>query len=180
MRRLKRDPYLVLAILLAVVAFWLILTDDKSGAQGPPVIGQPPSMDLAVAKRLDPPVTISITVVDHIPPNVIAPVDGDCASWQPILEKYGIPYDKKTKAVMWRESQCSFHHNYNPTTRDDSWGPLQVNIYGSLAEKYAAVGFPREYVSTVEGSVALAGFLYSHCGWGPWTKPYTCPGGWPI
>jgi len=117
------------------------------------------------------------TQTTQITPN---PIDGDCESWIPLLNKYGIPYSKQVANVMYRESRCSFLHNYNRKTKDDSWGPFQVNLYGKMAKAYESAGFPYEYVATVEGSIAVAAFLYKACGLGPWTRPYSCKGGWPL
>jgi hypothetical protein len=112
------------------------------------------------------------------PPTV--PTDGDCNSWLPLLAKYGITDTATAIAVMTRESRCSNAHNHNSSTRDHSHGPFQVNIYGSLAAAWANLGFSHDYLHTPEGAVAAAGVLYRSCGWGPWTKPYSCPGGWPL
>lgn len=108
-------------------------------------------------------------------PKYPAPVDFDCPSWKPILEYYGIPYEQAER-ILYRESRCSFVHNYNPRTRDDSWGPLQVNRYGYLADWWDSAGYTADVFTTVDGAVAAAGALYAMCGWGPWTKPYNCNG----
>ena len=115
----------------------------------------------------------------HAPPAPVAPRDFDCESWRPLLEHFGLPYDR-LRPIMWRESRCSQAHNYNPRTRDDSYGPFQVNIYGSLSRAWADAGFPREYLATPYGAVHAAALLYHACGTGPWVRPYGCPGGWPL
>ena len=105
------------------------------------------------------------------------PVDGDCDSWATLLARYGIPYDATTKQIMWRESRCSFAVNINPNTGDASYGPLQVNRHGAaLRNWWDEAGYTEQVMSTVEGSVAAAGVLYGDCGWGPWTRPYSCDG----
>lgn len=113
------------------------------------------------------------------PPEPPSPVDGDCESWRHLLDEYGIPFDQ-ARPVMWRESRCSMAHNYNARTRDDSWGPFQVNRWGNLGPAWDAKGFSAGYMSTPRGSVHAASVYYHACGWGPWTKPYSCPGGWPL
>ncbi len=107
-----------------------------------------------------------------------APVDGDCESWRPLFDKYDLPFDL-FRPMMWRESNCTNAHTYNQRTRDDSWGVLQVNTW-HMRQAWADAGFPVSYISTPEGGVAAVAFLYSHCGLGPWTKPYSCSGGWPL
>lgn len=108
------------------------------------------------------------------------PVDGDCESWRPLLAEFGIPY-AEARPVMWRESRCSMAHNYNPSTGDDSWGPLQVNRWGGLGPAWDAKGLSAGYMATPRGSVHAASIYYHACGWGPWTKPYDCwGGGWPL
>ena len=115
---------------------------------------------------------------------VPAPVNGDCESWRPLFDKYGLPFDK-FQPIMWRESRCSHVRYYNRRTRDDSIGVLQVNRWG-LDRKWTAAGFPRWFHDTPDGGVAAAAFLYHACnrkangGMGPWTRPYRCPGGWPL
>jgi len=102
------------------------------------------------------------------------PTDWDCASWKPLLAKYGMPYEL-FRPVMYRESRCTNAHNYNRRTRDDSYGPLQVNRYGSLDAGWNSVGISRSYMATPEGAVHAASMLYHSCGsLGPWTRPYSC------
>lgn len=109
------------------------------------------------------------------PPIPPAPVDGNCDSWAPLLERYGIPYDATAKAIMWRESRCSNAVNINPQTRDQSYGPFQVNRQGITAW-WNEGGYTLEVMSMPAGAVAAAGVLYGDCGWGPWVKPYSCHG----
>ena len=105
---------------------------------------------------------------------VPSPTDWDCASWKPLLAKYGMPYEL-FRPVMYRESRCTNTRNYNPRTRDDSYGPLQVNRYGSLDAGWDSVGISRSYMATPEGAVHAASMLYHSCGsLGPWTRPYSC------
>lgn len=104
----------------------------------------------------------------------LTPTDWDCASWKPLLAKYEMPYEL-FKPIMYRESRCTNARNYNPPTRDDSYGPLQVNRYGSLDAGWSNVGISRSYMATPEGAVHAASLLYHSCeSLGPWTKPYSC------
>lgn len=112
------------------------------------------------------------------PPTTIPPpVDGDCESWRPLLERFGIPY-AEALPYMRRESQCSMAHNGNADTEDDSFGPLQANRYGDLAAWWDSGGYTRAVMATPEGSVAAAAVLYHSCGWGPWhrSEGYPCYG----
>lgn len=103
-----------------------------------------------------------------------APVDWDCESWKPLLAKYEMPYDL-FRPIMYRESRCTNARNYNPRTRDDSYGVLQVNRYGALDAGWNSVGISRSYMATPEGAVHAASMLYHSCeSLGPWTRPYSC------
>ena len=111
----------------------------------------------------------------------LAPTDYDCESWEPLLDKYGIEFDE-VEHIMWRESRCSHVVNDNPDTRDLSYGVFQVNRYGALARSWDAIGFPEDYMSTVEGSVHAASVLMEGCGLGPWDRAagYPCYGQTPL
>ena len=111
----------------------------------------------------------------------LAPIDYDCESWEPLLDKYGIEFDE-VEHIMWRESRCSHVVNDNPDTRDLSYGVFQVNRYGALARSWDAIGFPEDYMSTVEGSVHAASVLMEGCGLGPWDRAagYPCYGQTPL
>ena len=115
------------------------------------------------------------TQANPLPPQPVqTPTESDCASWKPLLDKYGMPYEL-FQPIMQRESRCTNAHNYNPRTRDDSYGPLQVNRYGSLDAGWNSVGISRSYMATPEGAVHAASMLYHSCeSLGPWTKPYSC------
>ena len=111
----------------------------------------------------------------------LTPTDYDCESWEPLLDKYGIEFDE-VEHIMWRESRCSHVVNNNPDTRDLSYGVFQVNRYGALARSWDAIGFPEDYMSTVEGSVHAASVLMEGCGLGPWDRAagYPCYGQTPL
>ena len=111
----------------------------------------------------------------------LTPTDYDCESWEPLLDKYGIEFDE-VEHIMWRESRCSHVVNDNPDTRDLSYGVFQVNRYGALARSWDAIGFPEDYMSTVEGSVHAASVLMEGCGLGPWDRAagYPCYGQTPL
>lgn len=110
-----------------------------------------------------------------VPSGPPPPTDGDCASWRPLLDRYGIPYDQAVP-IMRRESHCSMAHNYNRATGDDSWGPFQVNRWGRLAAWWDSGGYTADVMATPAGAVAAAAVLYHSCRWAPWVKPYGCDG----
>lgn len=111
----------------------------------------------------------------------LVPTDFDCESWKPLLDKYGIVFEE-VEHIMWRESRCSHQVNDNPNTKDLSYGVFQVNRYGALARSWDAIGFPEDYMSTVEGSVHAASVLMDGCGLGPWDRAagYPCYGQTPL
>jgi hypothetical protein len=114
-------------------------------------------------------------VTPTVPPPAPTPTPGDCESWRPLLDRYGIPYNEAVP-IMRRESGCTMAHNYNRATRDDSWGPFQVNRWGSLGAWWDSGGFTADVMSTPAGAVAAAAVLYGSCRWSPWVKPYGCDG----
>jgi hypothetical protein len=182
----------------------IVLLAHVPGAEKPQFVSgeaQPPATSPAVVSEIVDAVEVgpSLTVdrvgtvvtlpaptsswVELVPPVVITPitaplpVDGDCESWRPLLDKYGIPFDEALPRMV-RESHCTNAHNWNPDTGDDSYGPLQVNLAGRH-RWWSDRGFPVWFVETPEGAIAAAAFLWHACNWGPWTKPYSCWGRWP-
>tara|TARA_R110002153_G_scaffold217468_2_gene369935 strand:+ start:1143 stop:1649 length:507 start_codon:yes stop_codon:yes gene_type:complete len=156
----------ILCVLWAVLA--IILIADIAHAEPRPIHegihGPFAQAERGLQRQVSPPPT------QPVPP----PTDWDCASWKPLLDKYGMPYEL-FQPVMYRESRCTNARNYNPRTRDDSYGPLQVNRYGSLDAGWNSVGISRSYMATPEGAVHAASMLYHSCeSLGPWTKPYSC------
>jgi hypothetical protein len=133
-----------------------------------------PFRDGAVIKEL-------VAAAEAMRASELTPTDYDCESWKPLLHKYGIKFDE-VEHIMWRESRCSHVVNDNPDTRDLSYGVFQVNRYGALARSWDAIGFPEDYMSTVEGSVHAASVLMEGCGLGPWDRAagYPCYGQTPL
>ena len=133
-----------------------------------------PFRDSAVIKEL-------VAAAEAMRAVELTPTDYDCESWEPLLDKYGIEFDE-VEHIMWRESRCSHVVNDNPDTRDLSYGVFQVNRYGALARSWDAIGFPEDYMSTVEGSVHAASVLMEGCGLGPWDRAagYPCYGQTPL
>ena len=77
-------------------------------------------------------------------------------------------------SVCVRESHCSLSaHNYNPNTRDDSWGPWQINYYG-LSSRNLTIGPKESNVSNWSSAVANFLKLYHATGRCPWQAPNYC------
>ena len=163
------------AALLIVLAMAEIVNAEPRGIHKGILAGdlQPAERGTQVQVNPPPPETYKPEV--YIPD----PVDFDCESWRPLLEKYDMPFGL-FKPIMFRESRCTNARNYSTRTRDDSYGVLQTNRWGSMAAVYDRNDIDRSFHATPEGGVAAAALLYHSCGTlGPWTKPYSCPGGWP-
>ena len=77
-----------------------------------------------------------------------------------------------------RESACTLKvHRYTPNTRDDSWGPWQINYYGSMRAGMTKLVGPPES-NTASWSQAARNFLrllhaVGACAWQP---PRYCAG----
>lgn len=105
------------------------------------------------------------------PPGPPQPVDGDCASWRPLLEFYRLPWDT-FRPILWRESRCTNAHASD--SDDESHGGLQVNRIGNLGAAWDSLGFDHAYMHTATGAIHAAGVLYERCGLGPWIRQYRC------
>lgn len=78
--------------------------------------------------------------------------------------------------ICQRESHCTLEaHNYNPSTRDDSLGPWQINFWGAQASRLAALGIYRETVNAswrqAAGSFLILLRAVGRC---PWQAPDYC------
>lgn len=53
--------------------------------------------------------------------------------WRPLVSKYDWPIDSALAIMKCESGGNTNNHNYNPKTKDDSWGLYQVNIWGGNA-----------------------------------------------
>lgn len=106
-------------------------------------------------------------------------IAGECESWRPLVERYGMPWSW-AEPILWRESNCTHAFADRPSTRDLSVGAMQINYYDrSMAAWFAEAGWPFDLVrSDPEAAIAAAGALYAACGTGPWDRRagYPCRG----
>jgi len=56
-------------------------------------------------------------------------------------------------------------HNYNPKTKDDSYGLFQINLWGANKNTRPSP----EILLTIDGNIQFARQLYESSGWNPWT-----------
>lgn len=150
-------------------------TDAPAASAGPAATVTAPSpapAERGVQVQVGPPST---------PPPATVPtmVPGDCSSWRPLVERYGMPW-AWAERIMRRESGCTHALADRPSTGDLSIGAFQVNYYSSsMAAWWAENGWTWDLVSRhAEAAVAAAGALYAACGSGPWDRAagYPCRG----
>lgn len=116
-----------------------------------------------------------------VPPTSSLPagVPGECATWRPWVERYGMPWSW-AEPIIRRESNCSHAVADRPSTGDLSVGAFQVNFYSrSMAAWWTENGWPFDLLlASPEAAVAAAGALYAACGSGPWDRRagYPCRG----
>lgn len=166
---------------------WTITVDGHYGPQTAGVVARFQEMSGLLPDGIVGPVTWAALQSTIDPASASAPAaspaaptpkSGDCESWRPLFDRYGIPFDAALP-LMRRESRCVVGaHNGNSGTADDSFGPLQTNRFGRLAAWWDSGGYTAAVMSTPEGAVAAAAVLYRMCGWGPWDRAngYPCYG----
>lgn len=78
--------------------------------------------------------------------------------------------------IAWRESRCTLViKNWSTRTHDDSWGPFQINYYGSLrADRIRLVGEPSTNIQSWERAASNFLKLGRTAGWCHWDYPNYC------
>lgn len=188
-----RGALLGLAAILTLAAVGMTVAPDQrldppaiaatgDTIEAPPATSTSTTVTLVDVRQLDPPAAWPSAPAERlgnaieVPPATFPPagVAGDCSTWRPLLEWFGIPFDE-ARPVMWRESRCDgYAFNGNASTGDESYGLMQVNRYRGLGDWWDSGGFTVEVMRTPTGSIAAAATLWHACGWGPWIKPYGC------
>lgn len=81
-------------------------------------------------------------------------------------------------AIAQRESRCTLGAiNQNSSTRDNSWGPWQINYYGNLmGSRTALLGPPESNTSSWERAASNFLKLGRTNGWCHWNPPSYCAG----
>jgi hypothetical protein len=74
-----------------------------------------------------------------------------------------------------RESHCFLGaHNFSTSTRDDSWGPFQINYYGALRARAITIGSPQSntwsWAQAIDNMLRLA----RGSGWCHWNPGSYC------
>ncbi len=160
----------VLAGLLVAVTSWSVVAPDMPPIRDPAQVSE--VADRMPAFQETPAPTTTTTT---LPPRITG--SGQEVAKLAILSQGGTLSEAQFAAsVCPRESHCQLGvWNYNPRTRDDSWGPWQINYYGSLREsRIALIGPPETNVESWER--AARNFLvflraYGRC---PWSYPNYC------
>jgi len=96
------------------------------------------------------------------------PTPGNCASYAPLFERYGLPVAAFTR-IAWRESGCD-HRSYVVDRDDAGGGLLGINLRGSLgAVWHGWCGVTLASVTNAEKNIACAATAYDRMGMAPWT-----------
>lgn len=132
-----------------------------------------PATASAPAVRVDPPAS------GPTPQSAVEPDDpietgfgiepGNCETFRPLMEKYGLPADKFL-AIARRESNC-LPNVHNGRGRDDSYGLGQINTYGNLwGELQWRCGLEyKEQLYDPETNIRCMAELYKAYGMKPWS-----------
>jgi hypothetical protein len=105
------------------------------------------------------------------PPLVVdigMPTPGDCDSYVPLFEKYGLPV-ATFKRIAWRESGCN-HLSYVVDSDDEGGGLLGINFKGRnmKAGWMSWCGATVDMVTDPEVNVHCAAEAYQRLGLRPW------------
>jgi hypothetical protein len=96
-----------------------------------------------------------------------APEPGNCASYAPLFEQYGLPVSTFTR-IAWRESGCD-HTSFVIDSDDAGGGLLGINLKGRLAPTWNDwCGATLANITDAEMNVHCAAEAYQRMGMRPW------------
>ena len=94
------------------------------------------------------------------------PTPGDCASYAPLFERYGLPVSTFTRIAR-RESGCN-HRSYVVDHDDLGGGLLGLNLRAGAARWRSWCGLTTANVTDAETNVRCAAAAYERLGMRPW------------
>jgi len=95
------------------------------------------------------------------------PTPGDCSSYAPLLELYGLPVATFTR-IAWRESGCD-HRSYVVDADDLGGGLLGLNLRAGAARWRDWCGLTTANVTDAEVNIRCAAAAYRRMGMAPWS-----------
>ena len=102
-----------------------------------------------------------------VPEPTSGPTPGDCNSYVPLFEQYGLPAST-FKSIAWRESGCD-HTSFVIDSDDAGGGLLGINLKGGLAATwYGWCGATLSNITDAEVNVRCAAEAYQRLGLTPW------------
>ena len=81
-----------------------------------------------------------------------------------ILKQYNWNVDTAYRIMMCESGGNPLAHNHNHSTRDDSWGLFQINLFGSLKDSRPS----SEWLVIPANNIDYAYNMYKRSGWTPW------------
>lgn len=94
------------------------------------------------------------------------PTPGDCDSYVPLFEKYGLPV-ATFKRIAWRESGCN-HESFVIDSDDSGGGLLGINLRAGASRWREWCGLTLSNVTDAETNVKCAAAAYQRMGMRPW------------
>lgn len=99
-------------------------------------------------------------------PEAVEVVAGDCASYAPLFERYGLPVATFTR-IAWRESHCN-HKSFVIDSDDAGGGLLGLNLRAGASRWREWCGLTLANVTDAEVNVRCARAAYDRMGMRPW------------
>lgn len=121
---------------------------------------------------LDTPEGQALLTGDSDEPQFIAylvanPTPGDCSSYAPLFETYGLPV-ATFQRIAWRESGCD-HRSYVVDSDDLGGGLLGLNLRAGASRWRDWCGLTTSNVTDAETNVRCARAAYDRMGMAPWS-----------